>query len=117
VVQIAENQHVARPTVNAAYLDAVISGLSTAVKNGSMTRSQADSTYSLERHAVAAGHYPQLESLAAGRSLPGTPPAGGSGIQPMGTPPSGDLGAGTPPSGAFPGTSGSPCLGSPDSGQ
>jgi hypothetical protein len=101
LVQIAQARHVPVADLNAAYLNAVRSGLATAVKNGQMTQTQADNVYAFEQQAVVSGHYPELESPTAGGGLSGTPPAGGIGGFPSGTPPAAS-GPGVPPSGTPP---------------
>jgi hypothetical protein len=59
---IASAQHVALDSVNSAYLSAVGDQLKAAVSSGQVTQAQSDQLSTMIQAAVAAGHYPLLES-------------------------------------------------------
>jgi hypothetical protein len=59
---IASAQHVSLDSVNSAYLGAVSSQLTQAVKSGLVTQAQADQLTAMIQQTVSAGHYPLLEA-------------------------------------------------------
>jgi hypothetical protein len=70
VAQIAQAQHAAVSSVNAAYLAAVKAGLAQFVSAGDLTQAQADQLFLLEQHAIDQGMYFFLSSPPTQSPMP-----------------------------------------------
>jgi hypothetical protein len=72
LAQITTEKGASKSAVDAAYLGAVQSQLTSAVSAGALTQSQSDMAYSFIQQSVTSGHYPLLDkdSGAFGAMLP-----------------------------------------------